>query len=76
MTLYLAWQRKRFIAFFLSTMKTSNGLTAYIQFDGFKDDIAGNNILLVQICQEWFSLVLYVFNKLCNRNANELKLLK
>ena len=26
-------------------MKTSNDLTAYI--DGFKDDIAGNNILLV-----------------------------
>ena len=69
-TLYLAWQRKRFIAFlcnFLSTMKTSNDLTAYI--DGFKDDISGNNTLLVPFVRN--GLVLYVFNKLSNRNANE-----
>ena len=48
-------------------MKTSNDLTAYI--DGFKDDISGNNILLVPFVRN--GLVLYVFNKLSNRNANE-----
>ena len=47
-TLNLAWQPKWFIAFlcnYLSTMKTSNDLTTYI--DGVKDHISGNNILLV-----------------------------
>ena len=58
-TLYLAWQRKRFIAFLcsiLSTMKISNDLTACI--DGFKNDINGNNILLVPFVRK--GLVLYV----------------
>ena len=48
-------------------MKTSNDLTAYI--DDFKDDIRGNNILLVPFVRN--GLVLYVFNKLSNRNTNE-----
>ena len=48
-------------------MKTSNDLMAYI--DGFKDDISGNNILLVPFVRN--GLVLYVFNKLSNRNAYE-----
>ena len=48
-------------------MKSSNDLTAYI--DGFKGDISGNNILLVPFIRN--GLVLYVFNKLSNRNANE-----
>ena len=48
-------------------MKTSNDLTAYI--GGFKNNISGNNVLLVPFVRN--GLVLYVFNKLSNRNANE-----
>ena len=48
-------------------MKTSNDLTAYI--DGFKNNISGNNVLLVPFIRN--GLMLYVFNKLSNRNAND-----
>ena len=50
-------------------MKTSNDLMAYI--DGFKkDDIIGNNVLLVPFVKN--GLLLYVFNNL----SKQMKLLK